>query len=215
MAEIIDSPEFTGGTGRLEQLIRDGYSFDIGKCISRGFEIFQKYPGQFIGFTLLTLIGMIILSFIPFASILLSGPIAAAPIIIGWRVAKGKPVEFGNFFDGFQLFVPLLLASLIVGIFTIIGFIFLILPGIYLAIAYLFVNHLIVVYKMEFWPAMEYSRKLVTKNWWQFFGLAIVLGLINVLGALVLGIGLLVTIPASGLAVYAAFESIVGLPEEN
>jgi ABC-type antimicrobial peptide transport system permease subunit len=62
---------------------------------------------------------------------------------------------------------------------------------------------------------MEYSRKLVTKNWWQFFGLAIVLGLINVLGALVLGIGLLVTIPASGLAVYAAFESIVGLPEEN
>jgi len=39
-----------------------------------------------------------------------------------------------------------------------------------------------------------------------------VLALINIVGALLLGVGVLVTIPLSVCAIAAAYEDIVGLP---
>jgi uncharacterized membrane protein len=61
---------------------------------------------------------------------------------------------------------------------------------------------------------MEASRKLITKNWFSFFGFGLVLFLINLGGALLLGVGLLVTIPISACAVAAAYADIVGLGPE-
>jgi len=51
---------------------------------------------------------------------------------------------------------------------------------------------------------------LIKKDWFAFFGFFILLGLINILGFLLLGVGLLVTIPATYCAIYAAYEDIVG-----
>jgi uncharacterized membrane protein len=90
--------------------------------------------------------------------------------------------------------------------------ILLIAPGIYLAIAYIFTVPLIVGKKMEFWPAMEASRKLITKKWTSFFGFSLVLTLINFAGVLLCGVGLLFTAPLTICAIAAAYESIVGLP---
>ncbi|MGC8713456.1 MAG: hypothetical protein ACP5RH_13795 [Leptodesmis sp.] len=68
-----------------------------------------------------------------------------------------------------------------------------------------------VAQRMDFWTAMEASRKLITKNWFSFFGFALVLFLMNVAGALLLGVGLLVSIPLSFCAIAAAYADIVGL----
>lgn len=87
----------------------------------------------------------------------------------------------------------------------------LIIPGIYLAIGYMLTTFLIIDHRMEFWQAMETSRKIVTKNWFAFFVFAIVLALINVLGTLALGVGLLVSAPVSACAAAIAYKEIVGL----
>jgi uncharacterized membrane protein len=92
-----------------------------------------------------------------------------------------------------------------------IGMFLLIIPGIYLAVAYSATSYLIVFRKMDFWQAMETSRKAVSKEWFSIFGLGIVLALINLAGALVLGIGLLFTIPLTACAAYAAFADIAGV----
>ena len=84
--------------------------------------------------------------------------------------------------------------------------------GIYLGVSYVFAVPLVVGKKLEFWPAMEFSRQLVGKQWLSFLGFAIVLGLINFVGALLFGIGLLFTLPLSFCAIAAAYESIIGLP---
>jgi len=136
--------------------------------------------------------------------------LTAGFFLVAHHIHKGKPYEFGTFFKGFDFFVPLLLYTLIAGILGFLAFLALIIPGIYLAVAWTFSIPFIIFAKMEFWDGMEYSRKLVTKKWWSIFGLLILIFLINLLGALLLFVGLLFTVPITYCALYAAFEDIVG-----
>ena len=106
--------------------------------------------------------------------------------------------------------LQLFLGSLIGRILTGLAMFLLIIPGIYLAVAFSFASMIIVFANKEFWPALDASRKIITKKWFSFLGFFIVLGLINVLGAIALGIGLLFTIPITYCAIYAAYENIIG-----
>jgi uncharacterized membrane protein YdcZ (DUF606 family) len=65
---------------------------------------------------------------------------------------------------------------------------------------------------MNFWAGMEFSRKLISKNWFSFLGFAFVLVLLNLAGVLLLGVGLVVTIPISACVIATAYADIVGLP---
>jgi len=87
----------------------------------------------------------------------------------------------------------------------------LLLPGIYLGVAYSFTTALIVDRKFDFWEAMETSRKVISKRWFPFFGFVLVLVLINIVGALLFFVGLLFTIPLTMCAIAAAYQDILGL----
>ncbi|MBX2841359.1 MAG: hypothetical protein KTR26_06280 [Flammeovirgaceae bacterium] len=196
-----------------ERLIYEGYELRIGFYISRAFEVFQRNIGGFIGFGLVILAINVALTFIPiigsFATTIIN-----APLGIGWAIVTGKiireePFEFGDFFKGFDLFSPLALGALVSGVLIMIGIFILIIPGIYLVVGYMWVSLIIYYGKQEFWPAMEYSRKIISKNWISFFGFAIVLLLLNMAGAIIFGIGLLVTIPVSYIAMYLSYVDIV------
>lgn len=54
---------------------------------------------------------------------------------------------------------------------------------------------LIVDKRMNFWPAMQLSRKMVSKSWWMTFLFVLVAGIISGAGAIACLIGLIVTIP--------------------
>lgn len=194
---------------RTEQLIQSGYQTDIGEYFRRGWKIFERNIGGFIAYVLLYILISFASAFIPFAPLLISGPLLAGFFIVSKKISRGEAYEFNAFFRGFDFFVPLLLYTLISGIFIFLGILALILPGIYLAVSYAFAPMFIVFGKMEFWDAMEYSRKLITRNWWSLFGLMLLLVLVNIAGALLLFVGLLITIPLSYCILYAAFEDIV------
>ncbi len=206
---------------KVSELIAGGYQFDMGKYISEGWDLFQKNAGAFIGFTALVLVITGVFAFIPFigsvGQMLLVVPLNAGFYIVAGKINRGEHTEFGDFFKGFDHFGSLVLASLISGVLIVIGCILLIIPGIYLAIAYSLMVPMVVFGRMEFWPALEASRKIISKNWFSFFGFAIVLGLINLLGIICLGVGILVTIPLTYCAVFSAFNHIVGVdpPEEG
>jgi hypothetical protein len=55
---------------------------------------------------------------------------------------------------------------------------------------------------------MEWSRKLITRNWWKFFALILILLGMNLLGILFLGIGILLTFPLTFLVLYVIFEDL-------
>ncbi len=198
---------------RADELIARGYETDVGKYISEGFRIFEKDMGNFIGYTVLYFLISFASGFIPFAPLLLLGPLTAGFFIVARKIRKGEAHDFGTFWKGFDYFVPLLLYTLISSILGFVAFLALIIPGIYLAVAWSFAIPFIIFANMEFWDGMEYSRRLITKKWWNIFGLLIVIFFINLVGALAFFIGLLFTVPITYCALYAAFEDIVGTDE--
>jgi uncharacterized membrane protein len=144
-----------------------------------------------------------------------TAPLLAVFYVFLFKNFKGQPAEFGDFFKGFYYFLAVALAGLLVAIFTAVGFILLILPGIYLAVAYTLVSPLIIDKDMHFWQAMETSRRVITAQWFSFFGFALLLLLINIIGLLALGVGLLVSVPVSICAIAVAYRDIVGLEPET
>jgi uncharacterized membrane protein len=217
----------------IDSLIQNGYPTDIGGYLARGWELVKQNLGGFIGYAALlgainigfaVLAGAVDLasgdpeqapsalaSFINGISTIISIPLQAGFYIVAFKLAKQRSTTFGDFFRGFNYFLPLLLATIVSGILVALGFVLLIIPGIYLAIAYSFVMPLILERKMGFWEAMEASRKVVTKRWFAFLGLGLLMFVINLAGAIPCGLGLLLTIPLTYCTYVAAYEDIFGL----
>jgi uncharacterized membrane protein len=84
----------------------------------------------------------------------------------------------------------------------------LIVPGVYLSVAYLFAPCLIVDKNIDFWPAMEISRKKVNKHWFGLFCFSILIILLNIIGCLSFLVGLFITIPLSTCIITAAYKDI-------
>jgi uncharacterized membrane protein len=200
---------------QFDRLIGEDYHLNSSDYIRKGWEMFKGNIGEFIGFTLIVFaVSAVSSKMEAFGSLLfssLAAPLYAGYTIAAFRILSGQPLQFGDFFKGFNYFLPLFLASFASGLLVGVGFVLLIIPGIYLAIGYMLTTFLVIDHRMEFWQAMETSRKIVTKNWFSFFGFALLLGLVNLLGALALGVGLLVSIPVTACAAAVAYKEIVGL----
>lgn len=204
------------------------YDFKMGQYFSRGWELFKRNALQFIGFTLLVVVVLGGLSFLlPYplgsgnvdegqtggniiSNILLT-LLTPGFYIVAFQIARNRATSFSDFFKGFNRALPILLISIVSGFLILLGTLCLILPGIYLSVAYMLGMPLLLDKHLDFWPALETSRKLVTKKWFTFFGFSLLLSLLNVLGLIVVGIGLLVTIPLTFCTIAAAYEDIVGL----
>ncbi|MEM7369343.1 MAG: hypothetical protein AAF587_12140 [Bacteroidota bacterium] len=201
-------------SSHIDNLVEHGYEFSLGDYLNRGWELVRQEIGSYVGFTAIVFFGALIISLIPFvgslALMIVGPPLYAGYFIYTRKVATGEERTFNDFFSGFDMTLQLVLLGIVGGILIGFGFLLLIIPGIYLAVAYTLGNQLIIFEKMEFWPALEASRKIVTKNWGNFFLMSIVLGLIALAGTLVLFVGLLVAIPFMYCVMYAAYEDIVG-----
>src|SRR5206468_8443735 len=127
------------------------------------------------------------------------------------RRFRGEVVQFGDVFAGFNgAFLQLALAGLVKWLLTSLGFVLCILPGIYLAVAYAFALPLVIDKKMDFWPAMEVSRRVVTRHWWSIFALLIVMILMVCVGALACLVGMVITVPIASASLMAAYEDLFG-----
>ena len=129
------------------------------------------------------------------------------PLFVGMYMmainhVRGEAIEFKLMFNYYPMTGVLSLASISVYIMMFIGFILLVLPGIYLSIAYIFTLPLIADKGMGVWEAMEYSRKKVTEHWFKIFGLTLLLGLIVMVGTMLLGIGLIWAMPLMFVTLY-------------
>lgn len=202
----------------IEKAIAEGYKFKTGEYIQRGLDILKKNFGLYLGFFLLAIIinaallklesaqpGLIIFR------ILINPPLIAGFFTAALKTLKKQSLAFADFFTGFESFVQLNLLNVVASILIFVGLVLLIIPGLYLSIAYSLAVPILLDRKMDFWSALESSRKVVNKSWWSFFGFSFALGLINFLGALLLGFGLVVTVPLTFCAIAAAYEDIIGL----
>ena len=189
----------------------------FGQWIEKGFNLYKENFKTLV----LASIFMVVLSTVTVG--ILAGPMLAGLALLTLELIAGKEPkpEAGRIFKGFDYFLNsflfvivwgfgIFIISLIMGVIPIIGHLAS-LFGIYAAQAFLmFGLFLIVDRQMEFWPASMESINTVKTNFWPFFGLAAVAGIIGSIGVIAFGIGVVFTIPIQGCILAVAYRDVFG-----
>ena len=186
-------------------------SIDITSALSRGWALVRDHMLELVGATLLGWLVTVGLAFVPVLGWIVGFVLLGGLDYMFIRRIRGEEVQIGDVFAGFNLaFLDLTMAGLVKWLLTSLGLILCILPGIYLAVGYVFALPLVVDKKMEFWTAMEVSRRVVHEHWWSVFALVIVLALVAFAGFLLCGVGALITIPVASAALMYVYEDLFG-----
>ena len=135
--------------------------------------------------------------------------------LMGIRRAAGRDTPVSTLWEPYNQAIPLIVMAVLMTILIVIGFFLLVLPGIYLSIAYSFAPYLIIEKKMGVWEALETSRKAITEYWWRYFGLMLVGLLIVIIGSIPLLIGLIWVIPIVVIATGEVFKKTFGNSESE
>lgn len=156
------------------------------------------------------------------------------------KLHRGEPAEFGDAFSAFStsylaLFLYTIVQGILIGItvvpgyaliivgsmiaerneavgllLTLVGFLIAMPAAIYLGVSWVFASPLIVDKGLDFWPAMELSRKVVAKQFFSVFGLLILCALIVFAGVLALCLGIFVAAPLALASVAVAYDAVFG-----
>ncbi|QDH81416.1 hypothetical protein FKX85_21235 [Echinicola soli] len=197
---------------QLNRLIERGYDFDIQTVFLEGWALFKQQPVFSIGYTgfviSLELIFLLYLKeYALLFSVFLAGPLFSGFFLVANKLKADENVAYTDFFQGFSYYIPVILIWLIGQVLVSVGLILFIVPGVYLMVGYSMAILLHIFAGLDFWDSLEYSRRVVTKNWWKFFLLVISLIVLNVLGAMIF-VGVFVTIPLSFFTAYCTFETV-------
>lgn len=125
------------------------------------------------------------------------------------RMNRGQPAD-----KDFMLaiinehFQALIIASCAIAVPAIIGGIFLLVPGLFVLTLYIFTPLLIIDHKMEFWDAMETSRKLVLKSGVENMGVIFALVVINFVACLFIFLPLLIALPVTMSALSDMYDEL-------
>lgn len=124
------------------------------------------------------------------------------------RFVDGDKGELVDLFSPIPLIPNYLIASIVVCIGVSVGFLLLIIPGIYLAVRWYLFPWVLVDKGVGPFEALRQSWEMTRGSVWNLFLLGFLLCFINILGMMALLIGLLVTIPLSVVAVGYAYRSL-------
>lgn len=198
---------------KLDNLIDRGYDFDIREGFENGWLMYKKNWAFASGYTFFVIsLYMLFVLYLPdyaaLFGVFLAGPLFAGYFLAANRISQGELLLYPDFFKGFEYYIPLVLVTVIGQVLTVIGLFVLIIPGIYLLVAYLFSALMVLFGGFDFWNALEYSRKVIQIQWFKFSLFGVFAILLNVAGAMLFLLGLAITLPVTYFALYYIFESI-------
>jgi serine/threonine protein kinase len=218
-------PPPSGEALAREILARD-YDLDIASCLRRGWALVRGDFWPIVGVSALISVlwffahssGSIVSSGNGKKTVegsllgfLLSGPLFGGLYLFFLKRIRGETTTVETAFAGFSnRFLQLFLGSFVPIVLTTLGFICFILPGIYLLVAWTFTLPLMMDKGLDFWSAMELSRKVVSKHWWKFFAFVIILLLLKLAGILLLLVGFFIATPIVRAAAMYAYEDLFG-----
>ncbi len=192
-----------------------GTEVKFGEWIEKGFKLYKDNFGLLV---LASLIAVLI-SAVTFG--ILAGPLMAGMFLITLDLIDGKEPkpDAGMVFKGFNYFLNAFLFVLLWGVLMfVVSFLLSFIPCIGSLIALFLVYSaqtllmfglfFIVEDKMEFWPASMKSIEKVKENFWPFLGFFVVISIIGSIGAVLCGIGIILTFPIQICALTVAYRDI-------
>ncbi|HEY2783586.1 MAG TPA: hypothetical protein VGJ05_01310 [Fimbriiglobus sp.] len=141
-------------------------------------------------------ISFVVLGIVVLVSLILQ-PIGTAAIVhIIMETYVGRKPGIGQAFSfAFTRFLPLLGASIVVGLIVFVGLIACIAPGVYFAVSYIFVTQVVVLERLSAGEALSRSQKLISGHRGRVFGLIVIIYIVIILVNAVLSIGLEKVLP--------------------
>jgi GYF domain 2 len=198
------SPPKPDAEAMAASVLARGYQVEIGSCLSRSWNLLTRHFWLIVG-------ASFVLFLISDAIPLIRGVAVGSLYLFLLKLIRGERAEFGDAFAGFSMaFLQLFLAGLVAGFLTAMGLLLCVLPGIYLGVAWVFTLPLVIDKKLDFWPAMELSRKVVSQHWWTILGLVLANFLVILAGLAVCCIGVYVALPVAFGALAYAYDDIFG-----
>jgi serine/threonine protein kinase len=205
-----------------DELLGRDYALNIRHCLSRGWALLRSDFWPLVGMSAFVLAVLSAISSsgamwspgnlsikTSILGALLTGPLLGGLYMYFLKTIRGEPAGVEALFTGFRQPLPhLVMAGFLTALLMVLGFVCLVLPGIYLLVAWKFTFPLVVDKGFDFWTAMRVSRKIISKHWWKFFGFTMILALINLLGIACLIVGIFITAPLTFAAMMYAYEDI-------
>lgn len=134
--------------------------------------------------------------------------ITAGLLAITLEVLAGHSPRLALLFASLDRGPQVLLAFFLYALGVAFGLILLVAPGIYFAVRYAFFAHVLATTKASAWQSLRKAASLSQGRWRPIFVLLLKVFLLNLLGAAILGVGLLITAPVSLLAIASFYRTL-------
>lgn len=160
--------------------------------------------------------------FISFLSQILGAAVQGIVLVALFRMAiahiRTGVASINEMFNIGDIAVPAAIAAMLVYLITVIGLIFLVIPGIIASLSLTLVQPLIADQKLQPVDAIKRSWEVMKSHLGSMFVLGLVLGLLNLATIFTCGLGLFVTIPIDIVALALVYRDLLGVggaPAQN
>ncbi len=192
--------------------------FSIKESISYGWGVANKELWFFFKLLLVLFAIQLILdglmAAVPFGGLIIAVVVrvivAMGMISIVLKLIDKKKPRIQDLWSVYKPFWTYLGAVLLVGLGVFVGSILLLVPGIMLALGWMFFSYLLIDKNLGVMDSIKRSWEITYGEKWRLLGFGILLGFINFLGALLLGIGIFWTIPTTIMAMAYTYRKLEG-----
>jgi len=220
-------PEQTPSGAGPGASIPSGGGVDIGGAISYGWGKFTQNAGPLIVAILFIWVATIVLSLIgiPFARggfivqllwnivvVVVSAVLSLGIVRMALALVNGQPLEMSMAVPSGPMLVPYAITGVLVGLVIGVGLVICIIPGVIAAAFLLFAHFTVLDEGLQAGDAMSRSIELVKPQFGGVLGFIVICFLINLVGALLCGLGLLVTWPLTIVAGAYVYKGLKGEP---
>jgi hypothetical protein len=159
------------------QVLAQQSQLSIGCCLSQSWKLLTGNFGLLFSASFVVWISSIVCNFVPLIGSVLNWALEAVfsggLYLIFLKRIRGQPAAVGDVFAGFSVaLAQLALVGFVSKVLTILGLACcLVIPGLYLFVAWTFSIPLVSDRRLEFWSAMELSRRVVNRVWFELFAL--------------------------------------------
>jgi uncharacterized membrane protein len=189
-------------------------SIDPVGALKAGWPLVQRNPGALIGgFVVIGVLNVVVQAIhipvvSPIISFVASVFLMAGYFSIALNVLDNRPAAIGDLFKPVPQLSSMLAVNFITSVAVIIGMVLLVIPGLILAILLGFAPLLVLEQNMAPMDALKRSVDLSKPLFGKLIVFGIVAGIVNFIGALLMGLGLLVTVPMTIMAWVSIYRSV-------
>jgi hypothetical protein len=151
--------------------------FSVTHTLSMGWGLLLSNFGLIFGATFLVWVIGFICQILPLGIFywLIRGVLFGGLFLLILQRIRGEETSITEVFSGFKFaFRQLMLAGVVTSFLSWLGLFVCVLPGVFLFVAWVFTVPLVADKRLNFWPAMELSRRAVSRVWPKVFAVMLI-----------------------------------------